>query len=397
MKVGIYYPGYKPESGGGYTFENEVLTSLIQLAGESSHQFILLHDITPNRPHLSPIKEISIEKSKPKKVIRLVINKLLDLLNYQNKKKVYYSLSEACSNEHLEFVWFLTPIYGRVNLPYIATIWDIQHRLQPWFPEVGSLKEWQGREKYNSWFIQRAAFIIVPNKTSQEEITFFYRIPTDRFLLLPHPTPKICLQTPQQVNEVLQKYGLLKNRFLLYPAQFWPHKNHVNLLKALVILREKNYLSIPLVLVGSDKGNLAYIKKCVDELGLEQFVRILGFIPRDDLIGLYQSSFALTFLSLFGPENIPPLEAFQCECPVIASNVAGSKEQLGDAALLVDGTKPDEIAQAIIRLIDSPDLRHELIVKGKERASSFTGFDYVRNVFSTLDQFEKIRGDWPAL
>ncbi len=52
-------------------------------------------------------------------------------------------------------------------------------------------------------------------------------------------------------------------------------------------------------------------------------------------------------MTFFGPENLPPLEAFALKCPVIASNVSGSEEQLGDAAILVNPVNPEEIAQAI--------------------------------------------------
>ena len=112
------------------------------------------------------------------------------------------------------------------------------------------------------------------------------------------------------------------------------------------------------------------------------------------MVGLYRNAFALTYLTFFGPENLPPLEAFALGCPVIASDVAGAQEQLGECALLVDPKSPEEIASAIKSLRDDPDLRKTLVDCGFSRASRFTGRDYVRGVFRILDEFEPIRRCW---
>jgi len=147
-------------------------------------------------------------------------------------------------------------------------------------------------------------------------------------------------------------------------------------------------------LVGSDKGNVNHVKRWVNELGLEKQVRFLGFVPQEDLISLYRNAFALTYLTFFGPENLPPLEAFALSCPVVASDVSGAREQLGDAALLVDPANPAACAQAIKSLHDDPALRDVLIERGLERASRWTGRDFVRGVFSIFDEFEAIRRCW---
>ena len=150
----------------------------------------------------------------------------------------------------------------------------------------------------------------------------------------------------------------------------------------------------PLVFVGSDKGNQEYIKKLVAELQLSTQVHFLGFVPQSDLVSLYQHAFALVFTTFFGPDNLPPLEAFALGCPVIASNVAGAQEQLGDAALLVDPKDEKQIALAIKSLRDRPELRSTLVQRGLERASRWTGQDYIKGVFSILDELERVRRCW---
>jgi glycosyltransferase involved in cell wall biosynthesis len=166
-------------------------------------------------------------------------------------------------------------------------------------------------------------------------------------------------------------------------------------LNALAVLRDQHSRTLSLVLVGSDQGNLAHVRRTVAELGLKEQVIVLGFVPRNELLALYGSATALAYVSFFGPENLPPLEALAIGCPVVAADVAGAREQLGDAALLVDPRRETEIATAILQLLDNPDLRTRLVAKGKQRAAQWTGREFVDAVLSAIDDLEPIRRCWP--
>ena len=81
---------------------------------------------------------------------------------------------------------------------------------------------------------------------------------------------------------------------------------------------------------------------------------------------LYTNAFSLVYPSFFGPENMPPLEAFALGCPVIASEVSGAKEQLGNAAILFDPRDENDLARKIKLLYNNKKYRKMLInrVKG---------------------------------
>ena len=399
MRVGIYFHGYQPESGGGYTFKKDILTALIGLASQSHHHFTLFTD------NVSSLKlpintSVNIETFLLKRESRFsyILRHLRRVAQKFGLVRIALQLEsplqKAISQKKIQFIWFPTPEYSPIDIPYIATIWDIQHRVQPWFPEVGNETLWVGLDKYVSDYVQRATYVITPNQVGQNEIAFYFQIPPERFIMLPHPAPKISLHNPTQIDEILEKFHLVRQGYLFYPAQFWPHKNHINLLYALKILREENNFSIPLVLVGSDKGNLHHVLSTAEEMGISDLLHFLGFVPRDDLIGLYQGALALTFLSLFGPENLPPLEAFSCGCPVIVARVAGAEEQYEDSVLMVEGTIPSEIAAAIKSLYTNPKLRERLIKKGRIRSERFTANNYVNGVFAAINKFEDVRKTW---
>jgi glycosyltransferase involved in cell wall biosynthesis len=295
-----------------------------------------------------------------------------------------------------EMVWFVGGGAPEVmDLPYIGTVWDLQHRLQPWFPEVSANGQWDIRESLLPRFLQRAAYVIVGTEAGREEVRLFYGVPSKRIRILPHPTPSFAQVSPTtEANAaVLRKYDLAPD-YLLYPAQFWPHKNHVNLILALKVLRDRHGLTPRLALVGSDKGNHAHVKSVVKANTLSDQVSFLGFIPVEDLVVLYRNALALVYITLTGPENLPPLEAFALGCPVLASAVSGAEEQLADAALLVSPVDVDAIAAGIKLLHDDVALRARLIARGTERAHRWTGREFVQGVLRIVEEFAIIRRNW---
>ncbi|MGH3001562.1 MAG: glycosyltransferase, partial [Gaiellaceae bacterium] len=165
-------------------------------------------------------------------------------------------------------------------------------------------------------------------------------------------------------------------------------------LDALAELHARDRL-FDLVLVGSDKGQEARFSREVRRRGLDSHVRILGFVTTEELIELYRSAHALLFLSRFGPENLPPLEAMALGCPAVVADVPGAREQYGDAALIVDPRSPGEVADALESL-DEPPVRDRLVAQGLSRARSWTARDYVQGVLSFLDEFEIERRLWSA-
>jgi glycosyltransferase involved in cell wall biosynthesis len=118
-----------------------------------------------------------------------------------------------------------------------------------------------------------------------------------------------------------------------------------------------------------------------------------GFVPVEELVALYRGAHALTYTSLFGPENLPPLEAFALGCPAIVAEVPGAREQLGDAALLVPERSPEAVADAVLAL-DDAHRRAQLVEAGRERAQAASARAYVDGVLRWIDDFEPTVRSW---
>src|SRR4029453_16568851 len=84
--------------------------------------------------------------------------------------------------------------------------------------------------------------------------------------------------------------------------------------------------------------------------GVANQIRLLGYVPNEDMSPLYAQAVALIIPTFFGPTIIPVLEAWAFGCPVLTSDIRGIREQVGDAALLVDPRSIESIADGIYRL-----------------------------------------------
>lgn len=412
MKVAIPISSGLPSDGGGYTFESQITAALIEVASDVKHDFWFfdLSQLTLSPPREGKNYQILYPPPKTFKGYQNWLGQntlaLGRKLGNPSTKFLPISWSEAWCTRFLkenrfDFTWLLTPYTltqaPNPSIPYAFTVWDLQHRLQPYFPEVSLRKEWATREFLYTRRLQQATYIITGTKRGQQELEQFYQIAPERIQIIPFPTPDFALKIGNIMDgedDFLSQQGLPKTYFF-YPAQFWSHKNHATLLRAVRRLRDLHQLEISIVFTGSDKGNLDYVRQLVKKLELEDNVHFLGFVSQIDLIKLYQLATALVFPTHFGPDNLPPLEAFALGCPVIASNVPGASEQLGKAALLVQPNDAEQLALAIKSVYEDSQLRQNLCQAGLERAHLWKTQDYIQKMLAILDEFQSIRYCWP--
>ncbi len=253
-----------------------------------------------------------------------------------------------------------------LSVKVIAPVHDLMHRYEGRFPEVS--EGYRGRELVFSSKAKYAWCVMADSKVGKEQFiesyTGYMRKGHTHVITMPFTVPKHMTECEESWIEVPQKY-------VFYPAQFWQHKNHINLLKAVHLL-VKEIPDIHLILVGSEKNNLKTIKKYISGHGLESHVTIKGFVSNGNLKYLYRHAVGMIMPSYFGPTNIPPLEAMALGCPVAVSNKYAMPEQVGDAGLLFHPDSPEEIAECIRKLWLNEGLRQEMIEKGYKRVEKWT-------------------------
>jgi glycosyltransferase involved in cell wall biosynthesis len=277
-------------------------------------------------------------------------------------------------------------------IPYVMAVHDLQHRIHPEFPEVSAGVEGARREYLFRHGIGRATLVIADSETGKEDILNFYGdvIGPDRVFVLPFLPSTVSLDDVaggdrQRVRGTYR----LPERYLFYPAQFWPHKNHARIVEAIAKLAQAG-LDVPLVLAGSAAGEIrsrtfSSVMAKARSLGVAHLVRHLGFVPADDVAALYVEAVALVMPTFFGPTNIPILEAWSLDCPVLTSDLRGVREQAGNAAVLVDPTSVDAIANGIRALWSDNELRETLIRNGRDRLVTYNRDDYAARLSTILD------------
>ena len=411
MHVGIFLEAVSEYAGGAHTFESAVLAGVHDSTLHGRHRFTLCvpHGKTSAvKAFASEMVEIAelpetgclpvVLKPFPARVAIRVAKRLGLTSPLPKNEPLQSTLTDVFRRRAIDVAWMIYPHAPVVDIPYVATVWDLQHRLQPVFPEVTSSGwNWEQRERHYSRYLPRASAIITGTESGKSEIATFYNVPNERIAVIPFPTPAFPRDVPESrescVAYLKGRYQLPES-YLLYPAQFWPHKNHVGALHALSELRERHAVNCSLVCVGSDQGNLEFVKQEALRLGVSDLVHFCGYIPRVDLACLYKAAEALLFPSFFGPDNLPPLEAFSLGCPVIAADVPGAREQLGDAAILVNPTDSHGMAAAILNMLEDRGTRLEMIARGRELTARQSPRQYVQAVMSVIDRLEPYRRTW---
>jgi glycosyltransferase involved in cell wall biosynthesis len=284
------------------------------------------------------------------------------------------------------------PIHPPINLPYLVVVYDVMHKYYPGFPEY-SLQVRIIRDLFYKRAAKHSVFTIVDSYQSKEDLVRFYKIEEEKIKVIPYCPPWYIYKyqdlEESYIDEVVNKYGIFK-KFIFYPAQFWHHKNHLRLIKALHLLKKEYKTVIPVVFTGSprsdSKGTYSQVMQYINEVDMQDQILNLGYLPEKNIVAIYKRAATLVFPSLIGPTNIPPLEAMALGTPVVCSNLFSMPEQVGEAGLLFDPFNVEDMAEKIYQIWTDDNLRQTLIRKGYERVRNMTLENYAK-------QWEKVIGE----
>ena len=323
--------------------------------------------------------------AKLKFLFNIVIGKPLFIINKHNRK-VFRKHKIDCL-----IIPFPLLLGFENKIPYIVSIPDIMHKYYPGFPEYSLL----GRIKRDIVYKISARYSLMSVVDSQqglEDLNKFYKIPKKKIKIIPYVPPGYIYEykdmNRKTVERILKKYNL-PEKFLFYPAQFWFHKNHLRLVKAISEAQKNQNEKINLVLAGSAKTNYENyqnVMELAEKLGIKNQIFHLGYVSDAEIAALYKKSLAFIFPTLIGPTSIPPLEAMVLETPVLCSNLFSMPEQIGDAGLLFNPFDTQDIADKIHRVYANKKLRQELIYNGRKKAQEFNLTNYAKKWEDIIEQ-----------
>lgn len=356
----------KVDAGGGF---NQALNAIQQMKklSEGNFDFVVYTNITENLNYLSKmdvhVKEF-IYGWKDKILSYAVSNRLVR--QFQTRLKLIGRMEQVMLNDSVDLIYFVTPSSLSLSLQklnYIATVWDLCHRDTPEFPEVRNFGEFYTRENMYKNSLSSAILVLTDSSELNERIVNRYGVDKEKLLSMPFaPSPFTEKKHSKSAKDVLKKHEI-EEGYYFYPAQFWPHKNHIRILQALSQLKNKG-INRKVVFAGGDQNNLNYIHNIISKLDLSEQVRILGFVSPEDMRGLYEGCISVVMPTYFGPTNLPPLEAWSIGKPLIYSSHL--HKQAGDAALLIDPDDSNALSEAMMDVLNT-DTSENLIANGRKR------------------------------
>lgn len=272
----------------------------------------------------------------------------------------------------------IAPIYSTILLatkkPFVFTLHDLQEKH---YPEHFGLATRAWRHLTNRLLTARAARIVCESRFVGNDIVAHFGVPSSRIEVVPAP-PIASIRdghlSDAEIAAVKTKLGL-PDQYVFYPAQFWPHKNHLRLVEAFARVAPA-FPDCRLVLTGKQRDEYERVFARVRELGLAERVQHLGYIEASELAVVYQCATVVAVPTLFESISIPVYEAFSIGTAVCASNVVALPEQVGDAGLLFDPMSAEDMAAAIGRLLGDPALRRTLVERGFRRMAEVTHASY---------------------
>lgn len=287
--------------------------------------------------------------------------------------------------------FFLTVPF-RKKYKTVVTVHDLTPIVFPsHFPAgiKGNVK-WQ-IQKFN---LQHVGGIVADSKASQKDIIKITGIPKEKvdvaYLAAAEEFNVLDLESQRsRIKDLRSKYKLPQN-FILYVGDVTWNKNVPRLVRAV------QGIDVPLFMVGKslvskdfDRKN-EWNKDLIEVQRLAQNnknVSLLGFVPTEDLVALYNLATVFVFPSVYEGFGLPIVEAMQSGCPTIISQEGCMPEVGGDAVEYFDGYNDESLTNAIINVLNSKKLQIELSKKGLEQAKKFS---WKKTAEQTLDVYKKV-------
>ncbi len=233
--------------------------------------------------------------------------------------------------------------------------------------------------------VRQADIVFADSESTRQDIIKILNASSDKIKTIHLGVEEIFLKkrNKKELKQTQNKYSLNK-KYILFVGTIEPRKNISTLISAFAKLQRKD---LDLVICGKLGWMYKSIFKTMKQEKVEKQVKLLGFVPDEDLLNLYAGAEMFVYPSFYEGFGLPIVEAMASSCPVITSNLSSTKEIAGDAAILINPNSEQEITISIEKILRNKNLRQNLIKKGLERAEKFTTINAAKN---TLKYFLRV-------
>jgi len=260
--------------------------------------------------------------------------------------------------------------FAKIDANFLVTVHDLTHR---YFAEYHEKRNVLLAEKGMQFLLEKEAAVIAVSDSTRNDLLKEYAVGENRvFTVYEGVNNKRFYHNQNQhlEAEVLRKYGIPDTPFLLCLSTIEPRKNLRNTVLAFQqMIKEHPELDCHLVIAGKKGWKTESI---FGNVALSEKVLFTGFVEDHHLPALYTRASALCYLSFYEGFGLPPLEAMQCQTPVVYGNNSSMQEIIGDCGYPADPHNVDEIAQLMSKVLLDEEYRKTIAKKGLARVQEFT-------------------------
>lgn len=402
MKIGFYIHHSTLQAGGIFTYSVGILKLLIKSKEIDKIVLILSSEQKKYFNFLTDNKKIQIEiidRSKVFTKIRLALSYFLfdsfiiykgyftksERLTFLKKLSFflnpYKKIVKSNEIDLLHVPMQFSPIYGG-DIPIVITMHDLQ---EFHYPEYFDTSERIHRAINSKKALEESDGIIVSFNHIKLDIVKYFNVDGNKVSVCPPPFTDDWFVSDQftSTKELKDKFKL-EDKFLLYPAATWEHKNHLNLIRAFAMLKEEGMV-IQLVCTGSKTEFHSTIDKEIKNIGLDSQINFLGIIPEEDLIGLYKSSSLVVIPTKYEAGSGPLYEAMRYSVPVICSNVTSLPDTIANQEFIFDPEDIAEIAAKIKKMLTKEDFRDKNVENSAQRLKELDKKNYIDNFINVYN------------
>lgn len=324
--------------------------------------------------------------ARPRRIAQRTLNRLKPILRRDRPPAIVREL-----NADLLFCPFTAPTYFEPGIPTVSVIYDLQYKTYPeFFPEADVA---QRDHTFVEASRRSTALVAISDYSRRVAIEHGHLDPAHIKTVHLHISQH-SLRGAARDETILDRLKLKTGQYLIYPANFWKHKNHEMLLTAFGMARSSGLGdSVRLVCTGAPGARQQWLKQAAEDLGLGNRVLFPGYLANAELLALVTNSAGVVFPSLYEGFGLPVIEAMATGVPVACSNVTSLPEVAGDAAILFNPRIPDDIARAMISLAHDREMTARLAQAGDARASHFSNSKLMADQY--WDVFEQAAGLGP--
>ncbi len=393
MRVLFYIPNLTKKDGGIYQYALSVLQGMGQTENIKNEYFVFTgypnEDVAVLESKYRNIHQIPTSQNESKfrfvyRNVRTLINKIFTALKFKSQ------ISEVSYVSHLIGKYDIDVLHSphqsipkNIEIPSLVTLHDVQ---ELYYPEYFTAEQRAKRAVSNLYVTRRASKVVVSFDHVKEDIVRFFQLDADKV--------RVCFLSIKGMwfekflkNEKMNSAQILeaKEFFVFYPAVTWPHKNHIQLLKALELLkREKNFI-VNLVCTGHQTVFKENIEREAKALGVDQQLTFKGLVSDEELYLLYKSTSAVVIPSLYEAGSFPLIEAMVLGAPVICANTTSLPNTIGDNDFVFDGKSVEDLAHKLHLILTDVDFKQKNKANSAARADALMNSS-VLQVFTNLYQ-----------